>query len=179
MTDDRLLPFDLPAVWRKKVLAVFDGGLVLLREAERRLGISAQKSFKRPGKPAPYRRCLRCGFRETDVASRRLRLDYLVDDSRGLHVVVGLASANETSLSVSEQKSLQDGQEKRAECPGCFGLENRPKSGGVLASKIQPPAGRFPPFRGVASQVLIILVTTAEGCMLLWGWLPPVLAIGF
>ncbi len=47
MTDDRLLPFDLPAVRRKKVTAAFDGGLissdgglVLLREAERRLGLA-------------------------------------------------------------------------------------------------------------------------------------------
>jgi len=47
MTDDSLLPFDLPAVRRKKVTAAFDGGLissdgglVLLREAERRLGLA-------------------------------------------------------------------------------------------------------------------------------------------
>ncbi len=47
MTDPRLFPFDLPAVRRKKVTAAFDGGpissdggLVLLREAERRLGLA-------------------------------------------------------------------------------------------------------------------------------------------
>ena len=47
MTEDVLLPFDLPAVRRKKVIADFegglissDGGLVLLREAERRLGLA-------------------------------------------------------------------------------------------------------------------------------------------
>lgn len=47
MTDDTLLPFDLPAACRKKVTAAFDGGLissngglVLLREAERRLGLA-------------------------------------------------------------------------------------------------------------------------------------------
>ena len=47
MTDDSLLPFDLPAVARKKVCAAFDGGLissdggfVLLREAERRLRLA-------------------------------------------------------------------------------------------------------------------------------------------
>ena len=47
MTEDTLVPFDLPAVRRKKVTADFegglissDGGLVLLREAERRLGLA-------------------------------------------------------------------------------------------------------------------------------------------
>ena len=47
MTEDSLLPFDLPAVQRKKVSADFaagsissDGGLVLLRTAERRLGLA-------------------------------------------------------------------------------------------------------------------------------------------
>jgi hypothetical protein len=47
MTDDTLLPFDLPGVGRKKLTVCFDGGqlssdggLLLLREAERRLGIA-------------------------------------------------------------------------------------------------------------------------------------------
>ena len=47
MTEDTPLPFALPAVSRKKVTADFagglissDGGLVLLREAERRLGLA-------------------------------------------------------------------------------------------------------------------------------------------
>ena len=47
MTDDSLLPFDLPSVRRKKVSAAFDGGLissdgglVLLREAERSLALA-------------------------------------------------------------------------------------------------------------------------------------------
>ena len=47
MTEDTPLPFDLPAGSRKKVTADFagelissDGGLVLLREAERRFGLS-------------------------------------------------------------------------------------------------------------------------------------------
>ncbi|MDE0175515.1 MAG: IS1380 family transposase [Defluviicoccus sp.] len=47
MTEDSLLPFDLPAAERKKVTADFagglissDGGLVLLRAAERRLGLA-------------------------------------------------------------------------------------------------------------------------------------------
>jgi hypothetical protein len=47
MTDNSLLPFDLPAVARKKLTVAFDGGhlssdggLLLLRAAERRLGIA-------------------------------------------------------------------------------------------------------------------------------------------
>ena len=47
MTEDTLFPFDLPAVQRKKVTADFaggsissDGGLVLLRAAESRLGLA-------------------------------------------------------------------------------------------------------------------------------------------
>ncbi|MCY4432080.1 MAG: IS1380 family transposase, partial [bacterium] len=40
MTDDSSLPFDLPSVQRKRVSAAFDGCLVLLREAERRLHLA-------------------------------------------------------------------------------------------------------------------------------------------
>lgn len=49
MTDDTILPFAFPAVERKKVTAAFDGGritsdggVILLAEAERRLGIAAK-----------------------------------------------------------------------------------------------------------------------------------------
>ena len=49
MTDDTLLPFDLPAVCRKKLTVDFDGGnqssdggLLLLRQAERKLGVCAR-----------------------------------------------------------------------------------------------------------------------------------------
>ncbi len=47
MTDDTLLPFQFPAVFHKKVIAAFDGGrltsdggVMLLSEAERRLGLA-------------------------------------------------------------------------------------------------------------------------------------------
>ena len=46
MNDDTLLPFELPSVRRKKLTVDFaggnqssDGGLLLLREAERKLGV--------------------------------------------------------------------------------------------------------------------------------------------
>jgi hypothetical protein len=48
MDEDNLLPFALPAVCSKKVTVVFDGGrlssdggVLLLREVERRLGVAA------------------------------------------------------------------------------------------------------------------------------------------
>src|SRR5215218_2860246 len=49
MPNDSLLPFSFPAIRGKKVTAAFDGGrlssdggVMLLREAERRLGIAAR-----------------------------------------------------------------------------------------------------------------------------------------
>ena len=49
MTDDTTLPFSFPAVRRKKITAAFDGGritsdggVMLLAQAERRLGIAAK-----------------------------------------------------------------------------------------------------------------------------------------
>src|SRR5260370_39196962 len=51
MIDDSLLPFSFPAVERKKVTAAFDGGritsdggVMLLAQAERQLGIAEQLS---------------------------------------------------------------------------------------------------------------------------------------
>ena len=56
MTNDTLLPFDLPAVRSKKVIADFeggltslDGGLVLLREAELRFGPGRDPGRLHPG----------------------------------------------------------------------------------------------------------------------------------
>jgi hypothetical protein len=55
MSDDTLLPFDLPSVRRKKLTVDFDGGnqssddgLLLLREAERRLGVCARLAAAMP-----------------------------------------------------------------------------------------------------------------------------------
>ena len=51
MIDDTLLPFDPPAVRRKKLTVDFDGGtqscdagLLLLREAERTLGVCRREN---------------------------------------------------------------------------------------------------------------------------------------
>jgi len=55
MNDDTLLPFDLPSVRRKKVTIDFDGGnqssdggLLLLREAERKLGVCRRLAESMP-----------------------------------------------------------------------------------------------------------------------------------
>ena len=55
MTDDTPLPFDLPSVRRKKLTVDFDGGnqssnggLLLLREAERKLGVCGRLADAMP-----------------------------------------------------------------------------------------------------------------------------------
>src|ERR1700693_5639588 len=55
MTDDNLLPFCFPAVCRKKITAAFDGGrissdggVMLLAQADRRLGIAERLALAIP-----------------------------------------------------------------------------------------------------------------------------------
>ena len=62
MDEDTLLPFDLPAVARKKVSAAFDGGMLssdagvlLLRGVERRLGIASRLAACLKDRRAPDR----------------------------------------------------------------------------------------------------------------------------
>ena len=62
MTDDTPLPFDLPAVCRKKLTVDFnggtqssDGGLLLFREAERRLGVCRRLAAAMPDHRDPDR----------------------------------------------------------------------------------------------------------------------------
>ncbi len=62
MNDDTLLPFDLPLVRRKKLTVDFDGGnqssdggLLLLREADRRLGVRRRLAEAMPDRRDPDR----------------------------------------------------------------------------------------------------------------------------
>jgi hypothetical protein len=62
MTDDTLLPFDLPSVQRKKLTVDFsggnqssDGGLLLLREAERKFGVCRRLAEAMPDRRDPDR----------------------------------------------------------------------------------------------------------------------------
>src|SRR6516225_5888548 len=62
MTEATLLPFDLPAVRRKKLTVDFnggtqssDGGLLLLRAAERKLGVCRRLAAVMPDRRNPNR----------------------------------------------------------------------------------------------------------------------------
>ena len=62
MSDDNLLPFFFPAVQRKKITAAFDGGritsdggVMLLAQAERRLGIAERLAQVIPDRRDPDR----------------------------------------------------------------------------------------------------------------------------
>jgi Transposase DDE domain group 1 len=62
MTDDTPLPFDLPSVSRKKLTVDFnggtqssDGGLLLLRAAERKLGVCERLAAAMPDRRDPNR----------------------------------------------------------------------------------------------------------------------------
>src|SRR5947209_14654172 len=62
MSNDTLLPFDLPSVGRKKLTIDFtggnqssDGGLLLLRAAERKLGVCERLAAAMPDRRDPNR----------------------------------------------------------------------------------------------------------------------------
>ncbi len=94
MTDDSLLPFSFPAVERKKITAAFDGGrltsdggVMLLAQAERRLGIAERLAAVIPDERDPSRVthllpdilrarifAIACGYEDADDLDR-LRLD--------------------------------------------------------------------------------------------------------
>ena len=91
MTDDTLLPFSFPAVERKKVTAAFDGGrlssdggVMLLAQAERRLGIAERLAAVIPDQRDPDRVthllpdilrarifAIACGYEDGDDLARR------------------------------------------------------------------------------------------------------------
>src|SRR4051812_3542008 len=94
MTDDKLLPFCFPAVCRKKITASFDGGrissdggVMLLAQADRRLGIAERLAQAIPDARDPDRIthllpdilrarifAIACGYEDTDDLDR-LRFD--------------------------------------------------------------------------------------------------------
>jgi hypothetical protein len=118
MTDDTLLPFDLPSVRRKKLTVDFnggnqssDGGLLLLREAERRLGVCRRLAEAMPDRRDPDRvrhamfemvmaraSAIACGH-EDAIDLDRLRHDPLMKVAVGRCPETGAALASQSTIS--------------------------------------------------------------------------------
>jgi len=118
MTDDIPLPFDLPAVRRKKLTVDFDGGtvssdggLLLLRAAERRLGVCRRLADAMPDRRDPERvrhamfemvmaraAAIACGH-EDAIDLDRLRHDPLMKVAVGRCPESGAALASQSTIS--------------------------------------------------------------------------------
>jgi hypothetical protein len=118
MTDDTPLPFDLPAVHRKKLTVDFDGGtqssdagLLLLREAERKLGVCRRLAAAMPDRRDPDRvrhemfemvmartLAIACGHKDA-IDLDRLRHDPLMKVAVGRHPQTGAPLASQSTIS--------------------------------------------------------------------------------
>jgi hypothetical protein len=118
MTDDTLLPFDLPAVQRKKLTVDFaggnqssDAGLLLLREAERKLGVCRRLALTMPDRRDGGRirhamfemvmartAAIACGH-EDAIDLNRLRYDPLMKVAVGRCPQSGGALASQSTIS--------------------------------------------------------------------------------
>jgi hypothetical protein len=118
MTDDTLLPFDLPSVQRKKLTVDFDGGnqssdagLLLLREAERKFGVCRRLAEAMPDRRDPDRiqhamfemvmaraSAIACGHKDA-IDLDRLRHDPLMKLAVGRCPDSGAALASQSTIS--------------------------------------------------------------------------------
>jgi hypothetical protein len=118
MTDDTLLPFDLPAVCRKKLTVDFDGGtqssdagLLLLRQAERKLGVCRRLAEAMPDRRDPDRirhamfemvtarvSAIACGHKDA-IDLDRLRHDPLMKVVVGRCPQTGAPLASQSTIS--------------------------------------------------------------------------------
>ncbi len=118
MTDDTLLPFDLPAVRRKKLTVDFSGGnqssdagLLLLREAERKLGVCRRLAAAMPDRRDPDRilhemfemvmartSAIACGHKDA-IDHDRLRHDPLMKVAVGRCPQTGAPLASQSTIS--------------------------------------------------------------------------------
>ena len=118
MTDATLLPFDLPSVRRKKLTVDFDGGnqssdagLLLLREAERKLGVCGRLAAAMPDRRDPGRiehemfemvmaraAAIACGY-EDAIDLDRLRHDPLMKVAVGRCPESGAPLASQSTIS--------------------------------------------------------------------------------
>jgi Transposase DDE domain group 1 len=117
MTDDTPLPFDLPAVCRKKLTVDFDGGnqssnggLLLVREAERELGVCRRLADAMPDRRDPDRirhamfemvmaraAAIACGYEDANDLDR-LRHDPLMKLAVGRCPESGAALASQSTI---------------------------------------------------------------------------------
>ena len=117
MTDDTLLPFDLPAVHRKKLTVDFSGGnqssdagLLLLRESERKLGVCRRLAEAMPDRRDPDRilhamfemvmaraAAIACGHKDANDLDR-LRHDPLMKITVGRCPQSGAALASQSTI---------------------------------------------------------------------------------
>ena len=118
MTDDTPLPFDLPAVCRKKLTVDFNGGtqssdagLLLLREAERKLGVCRRLAAAMPDRRDPDRilhamfemvmervSAIACGYKDA-IDLDRLRHDPLMKVTVGRCPETGAPLASQSTIS--------------------------------------------------------------------------------
>jgi Transposase DDE domain group 1 len=118
MNTDTPLPFDLPAVCRKKLTVDFNGGnqssdagLLLLREAERKLGVCRRLSEAMRDRRDPCRvlhemfdmvaaraMAISCGYKDA-VDHDRLRHDPLMKIAVGRHPESGAPLASQSTIS--------------------------------------------------------------------------------
>ena len=118
MNTDTPLPFDLPAVRRKKLTVDFNGGnqssdagLLLLREAERRLGVCRRLAAAMPDRRDPDRvqhamfemvaaraMAIACGYKDA-IDHDRLRHDPLLKIAVGRHPETGAPLASQSTIS--------------------------------------------------------------------------------
>src|SRR5260221_12036094 len=118
MTDDTLLPFDLPAVSRRKLTVDFNGGnqssdagLLLLREAERKLGVCRRLADAMPDRRDPDRvrhemfemvmaraSAIACGHKDA-IDLERLRHEPLMKVAVGRCPETGAPLASQSTIS--------------------------------------------------------------------------------
>ena len=118
MTDATPLPFDLPSVHRKKLTVDFaggnqssDAGLLLLRQAERRLGVCGRLAAAMPDRRDPSRiqhemfemvmarvAAIACGY-EDAIDLDRLRHDPLMKVAVGRCPITGAPLASQSTIS--------------------------------------------------------------------------------
>jgi hypothetical protein len=118
MTDDTLLPFDLPAVRRKKLTVDFaggnqssNGGLLLFREAERKIGVCRRLADAMPDRRDPDRihhemfemvmarsAAIACGYEDANDLDR-LRHDPVMKIAVGRCPQSGAALASQSTIS--------------------------------------------------------------------------------